>query len=473
MTPCTLILLTVDRIARADFSASAGDAPRVAQALRSAEATPADSVRAALGLGGRPHRDVWVLTEDAWTQSMVLSLNQIAGLGDEQIARALGFEVEPLSGLPAEDTAVGFCPAEQADGMQSYRVTALPRQEVDDLRQAVRERGGRLKGVAHPGGLPRPIGRYEARESWRRLELWSKGTLWIKSDDGQHAHARVLNATPGQPAWQRFSAFIDAEAAGHSELLSSAPTALGTEIAPHVTWRRFTLDDEPSLGAWLRAWAEQVASRTPGIPLIVPPELPTSQRTFVAVGAAALALTVLLCFAWGKSLTADRDAASAELDRLRKPAAQLDALKRKTDTVKKEHAQLLQANADAERTVTLLGTHLGQQRKALALLLRTLAESRPEDVVVERVESKADGQMTISGMALESGLADELATRLSARLQHAGMLVMPARKQALYSLKSGGPWTFEVGVQRGEAPGAVTASTSARRRSRPSSEDLP
>ncbi len=143
--PTTFILVTANRVARADFD---GD-------LRLAKSAPrppavADAIRAALALGGKAARETWVLSADIWSQEVKLNSAQVAGLSQEQIGRALSFEVEPFSGIPVMESATGFRDA--GDGM--FKVAQMPRAELGTIARAVAGAGGRLAGVAHPGAAP-------------------------------------------------------------------------------------------------------------------------------------------------------------------------------------------------------------------------------------------------------------------------------------------------------------------------------
>lgn len=141
----TIVVLTRDRVAW--FSPGAGPGAEQARAPGSSDA---DAVRLLLG----PVRDpgqVTILSDTVFTQRIPLSRAQSAGLSQEELGRALAFEAEPFSGIPAGETALGFV----ADGPEAYRVAAMPATVRAELHAAVRAAGGRLAGISSATDAPR------------------------------------------------------------------------------------------------------------------------------------------------------------------------------------------------------------------------------------------------------------------------------------------------------------------------------
>ncbi len=111
--------------------------------------TTADAVRAALALAGRPGA-VWVLSDEVFSQKITLSPAQVAGLTPEQLGRALSFEIEPFSGIPVGDSAIGY----REEGGGGFSVVELSRVERDAIQRAVENAGGKLAGIAAASGVP-------------------------------------------------------------------------------------------------------------------------------------------------------------------------------------------------------------------------------------------------------------------------------------------------------------------------------
>ncbi len=143
----TILLVTAKRIARADFD---GSLRACRSGLRAANSSPAEAVRAALALGGKTSEAVWVLSEDVWTQKVVLHAGQVTGLTADQLARALSFEVEPFSGIPVMEGATGF----HRGSDSTFEVVEISRSDRDAIQRVVADAGGKLAGITHPGAAP-------------------------------------------------------------------------------------------------------------------------------------------------------------------------------------------------------------------------------------------------------------------------------------------------------------------------------
>lgn len=143
----TLLLVTRQRIARADF---ANGATTCKNAQRPPKASSTDAVRAALALGGSATGAVWVLSEDVWSQNVALSPAQVSGLSPEQLGRALSFEVEPFSGIPAAESVTGY----KTTGPGAFAVVEMSRADRDTIQRVVSDSGGRLAGIASADAPP-------------------------------------------------------------------------------------------------------------------------------------------------------------------------------------------------------------------------------------------------------------------------------------------------------------------------------
>lgn len=116
-----------------------------------------EAVMAALEPGCRGSR-VWVLNAGLYEQRLVVNPAQVAGLSPEAMAQALSFEIEPFSGVPVRESAIGF-----RDDGGGFAVVQARHGDVVAIDHAVRAHGGRLAGLAHPGDDP-PLD--ESLEAW-------------------------------------------------------------------------------------------------------------------------------------------------------------------------------------------------------------------------------------------------------------------------------------------------------------------
>src|SRR4051812_32750206 len=116
----TLILVTRDDVTRADFGR--GAAP-LGQWRRPRPEAPdlVIAVEAAL-LSAAPGRVVGVLAAELGALTLALPAAKVAGLDGDELAQALAFETESLSGHSPFDAAVGHAPAPAGPGEVGFWV---------------------------------------------------------------------------------------------------------------------------------------------------------------------------------------------------------------------------------------------------------------------------------------------------------------------------------------------------------------
>lgn len=151
----TFLLITANRIGRADFD---GVLRLSEVAPRAAGASLSDAMRAAFALGGKPARATWVLYADAWPQKVTVSAGQVVGLTEDQLCRALSFEVEPFSGIPVNESVLGF----REEGGGVFDVVQIPKGDRDAIASVIASTGSRLAGILHPGN----VAESDAMEEW-------------------------------------------------------------------------------------------------------------------------------------------------------------------------------------------------------------------------------------------------------------------------------------------------------------------
>jgi len=461
----TIVLVGSDRLARADFSS--GSAPMaVAERPRAASAAGSEAwelptlVETALALGGRCGKRVFVLAEDAWTQTLPLATAAAAGLDPAQLGRALAFEVEPLSGIPAGESALGFVDVGGGRGAQGRRVfwiSEVPASSRDGVNAVVRAAGGKLDGIAHPGGVPRPLGAAAAPSgAWRRFEIWRQATVCLGGATPAGAsRVEVINANPEQASWRpSLSRWIETEddpAAAGEWLDRNGRAALPIAAA----WRPHSLASNDTLESWLRAWAAEIGASRRAVPTVVPATTQVPRRRLVATAIGLGVVVVAACVAHGLAQRSIENAGRDQLEELKAPAARFAESEKKAKQLDGELAKLAADNRRAEALAEGGTLRIAIERRRIAALLQAAADSRPDDLVVERIEEAGPGDLAITGVTLRSGLADELATFLSERLAPLGLVVEPAEKKSRLLLDDGGPWDFSIAIRpttAGSAP---------------------
>jgi hypothetical protein len=444
----TILLITRDRLARADFDKSG-----VLGELHEQPAPTMDDfpslVEAALRLSATRPARVWVLTTEVWTQTLSLPEETVAGLGPEDLGRAVAFEAEPLSGVSAADSVVGWVEQGRAEGQRRLWLVQIPMALPDQVEYIVRQAGGRLMGLTHPAGLPRPlITLADKRVVWQRIELWPGAMVVARGEAGQ-VTTLVVNSDPKPGRWeadlQRW--LPQQQAAVHQESLHASASVATSELDPVA---RLSLDESESLGEFLTAWAGELSARSPAVPLARPTKRPLAagSQGALAVGAALIALA--LCsghFMWLKHRMAVRQ---AEIVRLRGPIEAFNQAKKEVEGLLKKRDELGAGYGKLEGNLGECRKVLAAQQNRLRALLVTLAESGLEEVTIEKIESSGD-ELVLHGTCLEAGMADQLAAILAPKMDPLGWRVQLPSKRAQELFTDHGPWQFQLRIIDAEA----------------------
>ncbi len=439
----TLLLVTNQSIVRADFSGGvkpvlleSWDAPRP-----DLDDLPS-FVEAALALGGKPGRKVWVLATEFWTQTLAMQARAAARLTGEDLSRALGFEVETLSGITAFESIIGQAnvPARKTDEL-AYWVVQARTTDRAQIEQIIRMAGSRLAGLCHPGGLPRSLSPVDdAKSSWQRVELWPDVIVCLHGEPGQQPNVHLINADSRQERWH----------AEEEDWRRQHGRADRREMFLTTgEFVRFGEDGEPrpadpkhSRDAWLTGWAEELSRRTAAVPLIRPAPRPLSNAGWAGIAACIGVVTLGLCVAHSMLIRSwQLDPMRKEIDRLKGPAAQLDAVEKQITQREKESAELRKQYD----SLLLANETLRAQRQRLARLLAALGEHRPEDLLVQKIEGEP-GQPVIHGVCLNQNEANNLAARL-ARSLAPEWEIRETKMKARHERSDGGPFFFQVSLQ--------------------------
>lgn len=524
----TIVLVAQERLVRADFSLVNGKPPALRGLWLRARPEQADLVslvEAALRQGGKRPGRTLVLSSDVWTQTVRMPTGNCMGLSDDELSRALGFEAEPLSGIDAFDSLVAL-QSMPADGLhRDFWIVQASASQVDEIDALVRQVGGRLLAVSHPAGVPRPLaasiapmqpgnedeaystagplspgpspargqGRGETHEAldpsslkpqasslaWQRIELWPTAIVGIHGSPGRPALVHVVPSNPMQRGWE---AEMDKwrAAAGQAEYVEwllpdaslTALVAERTNTLPDAAPEAHHLDEDESLRVWLTAWAAEAFSRAPAVPLIHPLVRPLSAQRRMAISALLAAIVGTAClghYAFNVRKTTELKARTAVIQQ------QIDTYK----TLQKQlgEAQSKRKNAqeqlDALRDkVTYCVDTLAAHRLRWKRLLVLLAELRPEDLVVQKIDGTGQ-KLVIHGLCLGPHPANELASNLGDGLRDLEWQVQPAKQQVGKVWAKGEPWKFELMVREVPLPVPAALSAPAKKPAPPASPPPP
>jgi hypothetical protein len=459
----TLILIKSDMLARADFgpfdSAQDRPAPEFVPLEFWEQPQPANvrlyhSLEVALGMGGKCGQIVWVVGEAFWTQTLSLPVNALAGLTKDQIAKAIGYDVEALTGLSGADSALGFCKAAPSDQSEHLWVTQVPLTARAQIQGTIEKAGGSLGGIIHPGGLRGPLDvAFDApvsAQTWRRIEVWKDATVCLmgRGDDAQRV--AIINGDPAQEAWRaNVARWMNSNDAGHSEWLgpqgSMANDLSGGndkhwEVLPPLTG--------DALKRWLARWAAKLVNEATVTPVIEPSRANTSQRRqLIAVAAVTLAC-LAACIARGVWLGGQRTklenqrivletqfaTQTGTLKLLQAPKQEWDHMQREIKSLRSD-LQTLRTQRSHTHFHGVPDFEL--QRRRVAELLAALSRNAASDLMIDHIEPVGNGDMLIEGKCLPNTSVDTFAGALAAVLPGVGWEVSPAQKKPSGLIPSG------------------------------------
>lgn len=469
----TVIFLGVQRTDRIDLG-RAPAYPVIAQhhLVSNGGDDPVSRVEAALEATPKPGKLVWILWEGAVAQMLDLPSGVVDGLEREQLANTLSFEAEPLSGIPAAESAIDGIPHRNPAGalpdFRRYWVTQLPSSIVSRLQEAVNFAGSKLAGIAHPGGLPREtwdVASLSSGQDWRRVEIWDQLTFALQGRADGSVETRIMRAPPGTDSWT-----AELPSDGPLSWMGPGPaTRVGpdgrriSDILPSddsgepLKLRKLEFPPDSAPVEWLRAWVSELTAQPRRVPAVYSHSHISPNRKFYVSGglAAALALAVIAGHAsWLGVRTADfkakadhqtalrlqmtpKDESSKEIAKLTQELepykAQLTELDSNLTALKAEEDRRAKLNAKVQAQKAASAEFQRIHRPALAALLAALADSeqsdRTSDLVIKDVRKQDTGELVISGVCRQPRFADAIAMRLESRLSRAGWKVGAAQKR--------------------------------------------
>lgn len=498
----TLLLLLPDWVGRVDVAggrepAAVGAWGKKFTAVTSSMSEPAGE---ALGLGPSPAKRVWVLSTSVATQEVEPSAEAVAGLEGKDLTRALAFEAEAMGGMPAGETVTGVRRVRVPEQNDRFWIDQAPLRDVRALADAIRKRGGRLAGLLHPAGLPRPIAD-DAPAAWRRTELWGDGVFLVHAGDGPGgARHHALSVSPDSSRltsaagrWfdkQGPSDFIETLVPpGTKPAAASAPAPEPTrgddDLVRQLTGGRgggggngmyesggvavaeatqiagstevaLRLEDEQTLKTFLTAWAAELGKQPATVPVIPPPPKPTAGWPPVVVGVLLTVGAAAGGYLHHQSLV-DREAElTRDLERVQETRQGFSNAKKQVTDTRRRIPGLEAEAASAEAQLAQLRATLEAPRRRMAALLPAVAEARQANVLVRGVRFD-DGSAEVSGLCLSPRDAVAFAERLSMTVGP-DWRVLPPQSQLAEGAGAGGPWEFTTTL---EAP--TVAETRGRR----------
>jgi hypothetical protein len=442
----TLIYVSRKSVARADFR-GASLAGFWMQARPDQPDLPS-AVELGISLGPTIGRRVWVLTSDLWTQTLAMPAIKAGGLAPNELAGALNFEVEASSGVSALEASVAHLPLPAIMGSRDHQYWLCQHStaDIDFIDELIRRDGGRLVGIIHPGGLPVPMKLQADGTPFGRVELWPDMVVGLWKAPNLPPTIRIWNADPSTDRWQAEAAQWRASTVDSDrfEWLTADGFTPPAGIAAGIA-----LNEEANLSNWLTTWANTLSGRQKASPILRPVVQPMKPRTRWTIAAGLGLLAAGACAAhWYvterqiESLHTEAAANNDKSSRLADAGKQIEAKNKERDQKKIERTK--RANA---------ANRLEARRTRFAQFLKLLAESKPDDMVIQTIDNDG-GTTKVIGLTLRPELADTFARSLHDPLRTLGWEVQPASElaQPQRSAAADGLWRFELLVRDAAEP---------------------
>lgn len=199
-------------------------------------------------------------------------------------------------------------------------------------------------------------------------------------------------------------------------------------------------DDEHSLQTWLLLWAGSIEGERDSVALIVPPPIVASTQKLVAFGVVLWILATLICFGISSVVKKQNFSLKNKLATLKAVDAQIAQGERDCSAISANIEELKQKKQAHEEAFSLIQN----RRKALLEMLRTLAEERPENLVIQSIQDDGGWSMQIAGLAVTTDAPDHLMAKMSELLADRGWNIQPQLKQVQGGYGDGGAWKFVI-----------------------------
>lgn len=435
----TLLLVTGRLVGRADF----GPAPECIQGGFWQGPAPQgaglpEAARQALRLGPRSAKDVWLLTDQVWTQRLYFASAVMAGLGGDELRRAMGFEAESFSGIPALQSRLGVHRLGVVEGAEAFWITQVPSDVAAEAGAAIADAGGaKLRGIVHPGGLSAPLLSMDKTAPFSRVEVWGRATLCIERPDHAPAQVRVINIDPAQPQWREaVDGWLARVAAPPTEWLGPAGTDRVHPAAP--------LEGE-ALADFLGLWAKELAAAAPAAPVVLPPPPTVRIGRFVALAAGLLMAVALGCFLDYEIRARQRVAMQNELGSIERTRRETADLATQIVAARKELRQF-EAASVTRQAAPAAADDIRLRQERWPALLTAIAGSAGGEVAVSRLTGDTGGAVVLDGLSAAAAAGDTFAARLSQELASKGWTVGAAEKQISVEENRPGLWQFHIQV---------------------------
>ncbi|MDF1666557.1 MAG: hypothetical protein P1V97_32710 [Planctomycetota bacterium] len=446
----TILFLNRESIARADLPSRGADSLILWQEPRPPVDDLSVLIESALRLGGPPSKQVWILDSELWTQILPLPLSAIRQSSPNEIAQALKFEAEALSGISAFDAEIGYQELNTVAGDKNFWCSVTSSSQFKQCAELLEAENSRLMGYLHPAGLSQSLqASVKDPQRWRRLEIWSDLICGIVGGGGVAPVKKLINADPeggfwlGE--WEEWTSELGAVDAQETLSLGSFNHVLEGEMAP------FDISNHDVLNHWLFSWSQILVSQPEAVARIIPPRKPVETPVLVGLSFVLALLTLGLCFFHHSSQLKQLEEFKKQTDKAELPAKSMAELDVRIKGMKNEEKKASKEIAELAKRVAAGTEILSVQRSRFAHLLAEVAQNLPEGAILESLETK-NGDVYLRGLCSNPEKSHTLATRLAKSLAKDSWRVNGPKTVAQESSGNTGYWAFELTLKDVPSP---------------------
>ncbi len=431
---CSIFLITDSEVVRADFSGKRNlKLLHFQKVARDVSLSSADSMQLVLGDKRKVGRQCFVFETSVWSQIVSVPRRSIEDIRPEELQNALKFEVETLSGVEAENSALGIFRLRDDDLSQaSFWINVATSELFESVSQTLKAYGAKWVSLAHPAGFGTESGR-----GYQRIELWENVAVLVEKGVPQV----IAGLTP---LWQE-QLGVDSSTDGKKQksIFVQSEQLAGDELSD---FRVLSLDDEETLKLWLTAAAARGQSDSVNsFPLVKTFDqvVTTSTLSTTFYRLLSVGMVSLFCFWHWNWLDGKQEHTAQEIVELEQPALDKRGFDQQLAQAVEQHSKLKQDANDAKLKMKKIEHLLDFQKGRLGELLAQLKRLRTEDLVIRKIELHESG-IVVSGLALKSSSAPELANQLTSAVKPVGWNVDSASQVGKNQLKDGGPYEFSI-----------------------------
>lgn len=382
----------------------------------------------------RPSQRTILLAEDLWSGIIDIDDRSIYGLEGDELNQMLKFETESQSNLDPMTGHLGFIELSPVPpDTRRFWCTSIAADVIMGIATAIKLRGGKLSFCAHPIGLANPevLG-----VPWIEFSQTLAGAFAIGGDGLSRASIATRSKTSDR--WfQALEANFGSELPEEGWLMMTATPPLNYQGTLQ------SLEIEATLQRWIVATVKRLVNPE-NLPVVAPRVPETSERAFARIGAAATLIAALVCglhYSWGSRR---KFVIEQELVELRKPAEQQRELNSELELLN-EHREELNTQIDKiEKQRFELGL-LAAHSDRFSKLLMMIAKGRDRALVLDEITVQSNG-LQLTGRAIRSDVATNLALHLSPGAAKLGWKVEAPNMQGTNKLVNGGPWKFKINL---------------------------